>query len=281
MSIVLTQIFKDFPKNLPKDIKGPVFRKLEEIFDMFPSSSNNRGRIDKNVRRKRESENMAGSSKKQSKSDDYVAGQATAEILMLMTNMLAIDGTIDFKKIDFQRLQLSQELVMHYSHFEGILADSLRTMCSVRPELMKRKKTVEMEEVLSCGSWDGVVNMLTEKFVRDIGWESLEKRIGIFDDLFNLKAQIDKEERRIIKEVDLIRNLIVHNAGKASQEYITLRRTKDLKVGDYIPLDSDYLQLVSSTLNVIASEIYIEISKEYFGKKEEEAIDYIATKRGL
>lgn len=62
------------------------------------------------------------------------------------------------------------------------------------------------------------------------------------------------------REIDLLRNLIIHNRGRANKEYVKLKEMDSLKIGDYISLDEDYLKMASTRLKMVASEIYIEIS---------------------
>jgi hypothetical protein len=282
ISIVLTEILRDFPKNIPKNLSDPAFRKLKEVVDAIASFDKNRSvsHADKTGKKSHKNRNKMSAVEGKGETVSESAGALAFEILTLATTMVALDRHKKLKDIDFQRTQSFQELVMHYSHFEGILTDSLRAICSVRPEVMRKKRTIEIEEVLSCGCWDNLVDMLTERYVRAMSWGSLEKKLDTLKNHFRLGFQIDAEGHRVLREVELIRNLIVHNAGKANSEYITLRNAKGLRVGDYIPLDSEYLKYVSTKLNVIASEVYIEISKKYFGQKEEKVIECIVTNRG-
>lgn len=277
ISVISGEILREFPKNIPKDIGVPVFRKLKEIFETMSDYFERTRSQDKNASLEQNNENNADINNEKNKKNEV---PFLIDEIFTLTTLIANRG-IRLKDIDFQRILYSQELVMHHSNFEGILTDSMRTICYVCPDVMKRKRTIEWEEILSCGCWDELMDTLVEKFVRDMGWETLEKRLALFTDFLNLDIQFDENDITIIKEVELIRNLIVHNGGKVNQEYIALKNAKGLKIGDYIPLDADYLKLVSTTLNMVASEIYIEISKKYFGKEEDDILVDIWHRRGL
>ena len=82
-----------------------------------------------------------------------------------------------------------------------------------------------------------------------------------------------------MKKVELFRNLIVHNAGKINLDYIKLEPTEHPKLGEYVPLSSDYLEEVSNTLQLIASDIYLQVSKKYFGVDENEAMSWIMSRQ--
>jgi len=276
-SVISQQVLEDFPKNIPKEIEpfARGFRRLKEIAEtlmdykkaMESQSTNSISKRNESI------------SDKSNNTDELDEARFIDEFFTLFT-LIAKRG-IKLTDIDFRRIQLAQELVMHYSNFEGILSDNLRTACCVCPDIMKKTKTLQWEEVLSCGSWNRLLDMLVEKFVRDMGWTTLQKRLNIFTDFLNLDVHFDEEDAGVIKEVELTRNLIVHNGGKVNREYLRLKKAKNLKVGDYIPLDNDFLKLASITFQMLASEIYTEISKKYFGKNEDEILEEIWNRRDL
>jgi len=279
VSLITTQILKDFPNNIPRNLRAPAFRTLSRIAQAFtdltkdkPDTAETKISIgDKNKKKARANQKIT---------TDETAEKFALEILDVMISCVGREEKkFSFKDLNFQRLQSFQGLVMHFSNFEGILADSLRAICCVRPEVMKNKKTVEWEEILSLKSWKELMDVLTEKFVRDLGWQSLEERVETFRTRFGLEINLAENDRAVLKEIELIRNLIVHNAGKINAAYLKLKPTENLKCGDLIPINDNYLEDVSRTLRLIASDIYLEISIRYFGKEENEANTCIWTKR--
>ena len=93
-----------------------------------------------------------------------------------------IDSTLNIP-----RLLIYQNFVMLFSNFEGILADSFRAICLVKPEVLKKDKMIRVEEILSTKSWDGLISMLIDKAVLDMGYQNLQERIETFEKLFGLK----------------------------------------------------------------------------------------------
>lgn len=279
ISLISSETLKGFPKGLPKNLAVPVFTKLGEIAGTIIDYIERAESVEKNVSQKKIEKNADAKTGNIETDRADVPPYLLDTVFVLYT--LIVKRGMKIEDIDFRKIHHFQELVMHHSNFEGIMADSLRAICYACPDAMKRKKTVEWETILSCHGWDELIDILVERFVRDMGWVPLEKQLDMFIEDFNLEIEFSDEDRATIKEVELIRNLIVHNGGKVNQEYITLRKPNNLKIGEYLPLDDDYLHAISIALRGVASEVYIEISKKYFGKEEEEVIEEIWHRRGL
>ena len=102
---------------------------------------NDKVTVEKNIKDESKENARAG----QKTEADEIAGEIALEILVLMTSCVGREERFDSKDLNFQRLQSFQGLVMHFSSFEGILADSLRAICCVRPEVMKKKRAVSAD----------------------------------------------------------------------------------------------------------------------------------------
>ena len=140
VSLITTQILKDFPNNIPRNLRAPAFRTLSRIAQAFtdltkdkPDTAETKISIgDKNKKKARANQKIT---------TDETAEKFALEILDVMISCVGREEKkFSFKDLNFQRLQSFQGLVMHFSNFEGILADSLRAICCVRPEVMKNKK---------------------------------------------------------------------------------------------------------------------------------------------
>lgn len=280
ISLISCEILRDFPYKIPKELGMPIFKRLKKIFETISDWSHRVNSGNEKLISNKENRNNVETKNEDSRQTDetydpYVLGQ-----LFDLFTMMGKRGILP-KDMDLRRLQYFQELVMHYSNFEGILADSIRAICHTCPNVMKKRKTMEWKEILSCSSWDELIDILIEKFVREMGWMPLQKRLNTFSDDFKLKIQFDEDDIRTIEELELVRNLIVHNGGKVDQKYVMFKKASNPKVGDYIPADNEYLKNISVTLKMVASEIYIEISKKYFDKDEKEILEDIWHRRGF
>ena len=280
ISLLTNQILRNFPENLPKDIGVPARQALNQIIANMVKAKENKieeinvpelGEIKFRIGYRRDEKGLNKFSlqmedlKDENQREKVLETKLAIEMFGLISCAIGRKEKIDFKNFDFQRFNSFQSLIMHFSSFEGILADSIRVICSTRPEVMKKKRTIEWDEVLSVDSMQELIGILTDKFVREIGWQSLEERVNTFRELFGLEINLTNEEISTLKKVDLIRNLIVHNAGKANSEYLKLEPTQNLKIGDYIPISSEFLEHAAVSLQFIACDIYLEISKKYFG----------------
>ena len=274
ISLMAENIFKNFPQNLPEKI-GKIHN--EAVSDLFAVLQNQKNEVDSqqpdNNNEKIYRICFADLKRVQVNGNgeiSYLRGEYARCILELFSCSLGREET-DFKKtLNMERLLSSQSLVMHFSNFEGILADSFRAVCSARPEVMKKGRTIQIDKVLSTNSWSSLIAMIAETFVRELGYQSLEERVDTFNSFLGLKINLSDYEKGVLKKLDLTRNLIVHNAGKVNNEFLKFSDSDNLKIGDYIPLSNEYLKNTSWTLQFIASEIYLQISIKHFGKKENE-----------
>src|SRR5205807_7395206 len=78
---------------------------------------------------------------------------------------------------NFERLLSSQALIMVFAFVEAFLADTLRLICSVRPEILKTEKKIEWSTALEFDKKEDLIAHLRERYVYDFGWLSLDERV--------------------------------------------------------------------------------------------------------
>ena len=70
--------------------------------------------------------------------------------------------------------------------------------------------------------------------------------------------------RPMLEGAENIRHIIVHNGGRASQEFINRTGRNDLAVGEIVPVTAEYVGDVSSSSRLLASELFTKVSKKFF-----------------
>ena len=175
------EIFKEFPKCLPDDIKGQWENNRKFLLEMFVQITNEPINVN--------SENL------ESKMKDIEPGN-----LDIFLNQLAIYksamhlGLKTSEDIDFQRLFFSQELIMACAHLEAFLSDSLRVICRVRPEILKSNKKIDWSTIIDSGNWDKIIEFLIENYIYEFGWKTLKDKIKFLKEKIGLNphsAHID------------------------------------------------------------------------------------------
>ncbi|HCB00915.1 MAG TPA: hypothetical protein DEP19_00900 [Anaerolineae bacterium] len=87
-------------------------------------------------------------------SDDY--GEMVAATLNMLVPLNGLGVSIN--DIDFSNLSNSQQLITIYAFIESFISDSIRSICKQNPNVLKRKKMVEWDAVISTGSYDDLIN---------------------------------------------------------------------------------------------------------------------------
>ena len=245
------EIFKEFPKGLPDDIKGQWENNRKFLLEMLVQITNEP--INEN------SENL------ESKMKDIEPGN-----LDIFMNQLAIyNSSIHLglktpEDINFQRLFFSQELIMACAHLEAFLSDSLRVICRVRPEILKSGKKIDRSTIIDSGNWDKVIECIIEDYIYEFGWKTLKDKIKFLKDKIGLNVEIPNSELSILEEAENIRNIVVHNGGRISQEYINRTEKSDLNVGDLIPITAEFMGKVSYISLLLGWDIFALVSKKFF-----------------
>ena len=167
-------------------------------------------------------------------------------------------------EVDYERLFCHQELIMLFAQIDAFLADTLRVICRVCPQILSRNKTVEWATVLSCGGWEELLDFLVERYVYEFGWAPLPKRLELLREQLGLEVSYSDSDIELLGEAENIRNIVVHNSGRVSQEYIERTKRRGLAVGDYVPLTLDYLEEVSEACRMLVAELFVAVSRKFF-----------------
>lgn len=252
------ETFKEFPASLPDNIKSQWDNNKVFLLEMFEKAYS-----------LIENQSIDEASKNLEFECDINLGNP--EILM---NQMAIYKSLielNMKKdenINFQRLFYSQELVMMIAHLEAFLSDSLRAICKVKPEILKSNRKVDTTTIIDSKNRDELIEFLIENYIYDFGWKTLKDKIFFLKDRIGLNVEIPDSELSMLWEAENIRNIVVHNGGRVSQEYINRIEKKGLNVGELIPITSDLMEEVSHIIPLIGWDIFAQTSNKFFGVDE-------------
>jgi hypothetical protein len=249
------EIFKEFPKGLPENIKCQWDGNRKFLLKVF-------NKILPDVENKTINET---SEDLEFQSADINPGNPAILMNQIAIYRCMIELNMNKgENIDFERLFFSQELVMMLAHLEAFLSDSLRVICRVKPEILKSSKKIDRSKIIDFGNWDEIMEFLIEDYVYDFGWETFKNKIKFLNDNIGLSIEISDTEISIFEDAENIRNIIVHNGGRISQEYINRTKKYDMNVGDLIPITSEFIEEVANEILLLGWEIFALISKKFF-----------------
>lgn len=189
-------------------------------------------------------------------------------------------------EIHFESGVYYQALVMLYAHLDAFITDSIRFACKRELRQLKRQRQISWEDVISCGNWDKLIDELTKRYLFEISLPSTVKRIEtVITKHLGINLRFSAETWDFLTPLaglECMRNLIVHNGGRADEQMVVSideNEEKDVKVGEQIPVTIVQINSMVAISRVIASELFVEISKKFFGKKESELKFYLWYKK--
>ncbi|MBA7495105.1 hypothetical protein ES702_05684 [subsurface metagenome] len=262
LTIVSREVFKDFPKGLPQNVQRSIHVSTGQMLSVINKAL---GREESVVKRTKD--------KLKGLYDIKITKDMGSTILFM--SIALINLGIPLMEIESESLLYSQELVMIFAHLDAFMSDSLRIICQACPEVLKRNKKIDWATAISCGGWEKLLDHLIEKYVFEFGWQSISKRIKSLREELGIIVKYRGSDLELLEEAEELRNIVVHNGGRVSQEYIAKTGRNDLIVGAFYPLKSKYLGKVSSAARVLCGELFMGIGRKFFNKKSPGDFTYI------
>jgi hypothetical protein len=170
----------------------------------------------------------------------------------------------DPKEVNFERMILHQELVMQLAHMEAFVADTVRVICKVHPEVLKRDRKIEWTVALSCNGKDELHEYLTEMYVFELGWLPFRKRLDLLKKELGLAFEIDEDDIRLVEDAADIRHLVVHNGGRVSQEYLTRTKRSDIALGEFVSVSEQHLSEVIGVIQELSFGLFRVVLDKFF-----------------
>ncbi len=258
-TLISGYMLKDFPKKLPEELGKPLKIGLKEAHDNLEKFLTTKGRT-KNTSR------MLFSNK-----DEIQSKLISSTFFLIVAKMMAdisqnADNKFQVSEVQsgFERLSNYQALIMVFAHLDAFMADTLRVICKVRPEILKRDKKIDWATVLEFGGKDDLVNYLIERYVYEFDWLSLPNRVQFFRNQIGLDINISKTSIDLLKSAEEIRHILVHNGGRVSQEYVNRTGCGDIMVGDIISVPFEYVERVIVAARGLAGDVFVSVSKKFF-----------------
>ena len=125
---------------------------------------------------------------------------------------------------------------MGFAHTSAFLADSVRTICTQRPAVLKSDKKIDWKTLIELGNWDCILSEMIEQYVYESGWESISDITDSVRKWLGLSIRIEQDTINRIQAAELLRLLLVHSGGRVSSEYLTRSGRTDLVLGQRIEI---------------------------------------------
>ncbi|PMZ85272.1 MULTISPECIES: hypothetical protein [unclassified Pseudomonas] len=129
-------------------------------------------------------------------------------------------------------------LRMAYVHlvtlFEAALSDIIRTTLTYKPNILKSKRQISYEDVLSEPDMTSLLLKIIDKEISDMTYGSTEETIDYLQNKLHLPVTFSDEEHLELETIKAQRNLLVHNQGKIDAKYLKKKISGDFSLGDNI-----------------------------------------------
>ena len=161
-------------------------------------------------------------------------------------------------------LARQQLIISLNSLFEVFIGDTLKTIYHSNIDSLKSENTtLKDKEIIEAITDNNVIDRLIEAKIRKVLYGSFEEWIKHMNYTFGFKFKVPK----VISEMFLIRNCLVHNSCKVSKELATRARSKRYKLGREIKItEKDYIRFFEAVFD-FSTKITLEIIKKYTKSK--------------
>lgn len=141
----------------------------------------------------------------------------------------------------FKYIEFLAEMTLVYliSFYEAFIKDYLKAIVTSRYEILRSKKTLTFEEIISFQSINELVEFMAEKEVAGLAYDSVDDVAKYFNEKFNINFGKNFQLWPIIREASYRRNIIVHNRGITNKIYCT--KTGHKKIGEKLDTDITYV----------------------------------------
>jgi hypothetical protein len=200
---------------------------------------------------------------------------------LLVPDLMLTIASFHRKKIkdenimSFKNVMYSQQLIMTFAYLDAFMAESLRIICMICPHVLKSNKKIEWETILNLGNWERIEEHFRESYVFSFGWESVTTRIIKMQNDLGLELSIPNEILSKLDESELMRNIVVHNGGRVSAEFLKRTGRTDVIVGQQIPISHDFVDSTTYAACSVIKVLFADVSKKYFKKDDKELSDVI------
>ena len=190
-------------------------------------------------------------------------------VLDMMTAMVML-GYTDPKEIDLglQSAVCSQALVMYFAHLDAFLADTLRMLCQVNPQILSTGKKIAWETIMALGGWDELIDHLTEQYAFEFGWGTVRQRVESFEGRLGLAIGLSESELQSLSEAENLRHIVIHNGGRVSEEFVARTGRTDLAPGTIVRVTLEYVEGVLDLSRLLANRVFRAVSAKFFGKDD-------------
>lgn len=184
--------------------------------------------------------------------DKVISGEVVHSVIpgdrrfVTVPKKLLIDVAAPLKKQGSDLLSLPELcLRMTYVHlvtlFEAALSDIIRAALLYKPQILKSKKVISYEDILSEPDMGSLVAKIVDKEISDLTYGSIDDLIEYLKNKLHIPIEFLPEEKEELNWCKAQRNILVHNQGKVDEKFLRVRVNGKYSLGESIIItESDW-----------------------------------------
>ncbi|MEX1096271.1 MAG: hypothetical protein WED34_09495 [Planctomycetales bacterium] len=251
------EAFRDFPKNLPPHIIVPIIAKRWRV-------------LDNEIRRR--GIPIESPSLEDMDDPELIAaaeGEMTKEQHRIRCAFEGVYALARFgKKIPemefpaFERVLISQNIIAICSFAEGFIQKTIRVLSDHRPAAFQAWERAKASELAGSNPSERL-----EKYLFRLGMGSIEKKLDKMGTEFGVSLPISPAQRKTVGELFLLRNCIVHNAGRVSTQFKNSGAVAaHVQVGDEVELRDEQIEGMLDVLVDVLTVVYRTVAVQVLNK---------------
>ena len=194
----------------------------------------------------------------------HMLQQAEAEQhLPISVETAAADLSRIGERVSDVQLALQLFLARHVDNFQTFLEDTIRSILTTQPGLLKRSESVSMKEVLSHDTIGSFLHAAIERKIHGLGYKSLGKLSEAVAKELDFVLFRDSKGASQVEILFDVRNLITHNCGEVNEMFLSRHPDLNLTVGEPYPLSLSDLDAFWEALIAASGDIEKRAAKKF------------------
>ena len=143
------------------------------------------------------------------------------------------------------------------------LSQTLAAVFEMRPEALRSRDKMEVEEVLRHDSMEDLVATIAEKKVRDLSYRSVPDIGGYFDKRLGISLTPSRGDLSAIEVLVAQRNVVVHNRAKVDHLYKRKVHSSFERIGEDLPVGYEHVVAAARTLSCSVRHIEEQVIAKF------------------
>jgi len=164
-----------------------------------------------------------------------------------------------FYERHFSQMSFTRSIDNFVTYFKEILAE----VVNKKPQILKSKDQERIDFILEYESMDDLLKAISEKKIEELFYKGISDIEKYFKDRLGIELFKDEETKNAINRLIKLRNLIVHNRGKFSKEFLHEFPDTNIANGLYCTLKYEEISEVNFVLHNYLVDLDIEITAKF------------------